>query len=104
MATRSHRKLLEAADACDELLVLLTPWSITKPYIWMETALFLHAIWRGHDKRIVPVFYGLDELGLVSGTAIPAELMALGRITLNDMPAYFSQLRQRLQTPGGFHE
>ena len=51
-----EEKIREAANASDELLVLLTPWAIDRPYIWVE----LGAFW-GARKRIVGVLYGLTS-------------------------------------------
>lgn len=36
-----EERIVEAARNCNELLVLLTPWSIQRPYIWME----IGAVW-----------------------------------------------------------
>jgi hypothetical protein len=33
-------KIREAANASGELLVLLTPWAIERPYIWLEMGVF----------------------------------------------------------------
>lgn len=46
-------KILAAVRASQELLVLLTPWAIKRPYIWLE----LGAIW-GQGQRIIGVLYG----------------------------------------------
>ena len=31
-----EEEILSAAQNSDELLVLLTPWALTRPYIWIE--------------------------------------------------------------------
>src|SRR5689334_4371608 len=35
-----EEKIREAANASDELLVLLTPWAIDRPYVWLEMGPF----------------------------------------------------------------
>src|ERR1041385_8118266 len=49
-----EQKILEAAQSSSELLVLLTPWAIPRPYIWLEMGLF----W-GQGKRIIGIFHGI---------------------------------------------
>src|SRR5205085_1348990 len=36
------QKLVEGANSCQELLVLLTPWSKDRPYVWIEVGMFRH--------------------------------------------------------------
>jgi hypothetical protein len=83
-------KILNAANECSELLVLLTPWSIARPYIWLEMGVF----W-GNRKRIVGVLHGLAVKELSSDERIPILLKKTDLLTLNDIDSYFSQLKVR---------
>ena len=75
----------------DELLVLLTPWSIRRPWVWVEVgAAFQRAI------LIVGVLHGLSPDELRADTSIPIFLLERNLINLNDIQRYFDQLRRRV--------
>jgi TIR domain len=90
-----EEEILRAADLSSELLVLLTPWSQARPYIWMEMGVF----W-GSRKRIVGVLYGLTSQEIVKGEGIPALLKKIHLLELNEIDSYFDQLRHRVQAGG----
>ncbi len=75
----------------DELLVLLTPWSVRRPWVWVEVgAAFQRGI------LIVGVLHGLSPEELRSDTSIPVFLLERNLINLNDIQRYFGQLRGRV--------
>ncbi len=75
-----------AAASADELLVFLTPWSKSRPYVLMETGIF----W-GSRRRIVSVLHGL---GLKE---IPEPLQKLNFIDINEIDSYFQRLKKRVE-------
>ncbi|MBM3225050.1 MAG: TIR domain-containing protein [Candidatus Tectomicrobia bacterium] len=83
--------ILQAARLSTELVVLLTPWSINRPYIWIEIGLFWSA-----QKRIVGVLHGLTSKDISTDERIPALLKKIDLVNLNDIDSYFLQLRQRV--------
>src|SRR5438477_1668149 len=56
-----EERIIAAANSSSELLVLLTPWATTRPYIWLEMGLF----W-GSRKRIIGVLHGVTAEELSS--------------------------------------
>jgi hypothetical protein len=85
-----RRRIFEELYACNELLILLTPSSINRPWIFAELGV---AISRG--IRTVAVVYSLDEAelqakGIMSliGTNHYVELDAIG--------LYYEELRARV--------
>ena len=86
-----EQKILEAADQCTELVVLLTPWSTSRPYIWLE----IGAFWVKR-QRIVGLLLGIDAKSLSSDERIPVALKRLDLLDLNDVESYFSQLTERV--------
>jgi hypothetical protein len=84
-------RILAAARASHELLVLLTPWAVKRPYIWLE----IGAIW-GQGKRIVGVLHGLTANELVTQEGTPALLKRIDLVELNRIDTYFEQLRGRI--------
>jgi hypothetical protein len=82
-------RIKEAARRCKELLVLLTPWALKRPYIWLE----MGAVW-GRGGRIVGVLYGLTPKDLV-GT--PALLGRTVLVQLNEIGKYLCELKNRIK-------
>ena len=89
-----EERIYAAAGNSQELLVLLTPWAVTRPYIWMEIGLF----W-GAGKRIVGVLYGLSQQELITDERIPLLLKRGKMLDINRIDGYFDELQQRVQTP-----
>jgi len=84
--------MLAAARASHELIVLLTPWAIKRPYIWLE----IGAIW-GQGKRIVGVLHGLTANELVTQEGTPALLKRIDLVDINRIDTYFDQLKARIE-------
>jgi len=87
-----EEKILQAAEDSTELLVLLTPWSINRPYIWLE----IGAFW-GYRKRMVGILHGVTAKDLSTDERIPIALKRLDMINLNDIASYFTQLDERIK-------
>jgi len=85
------QKIVQAAKAASELLVLLTPWATNRPYIWLEIGVF----W-GDQKRMVGVLHGVTVKEFSVDERIPAVLKRLSLVLLNDVDTYFEQLRGRI--------
>jgi hypothetical protein len=87
------QKLVDGANTCTELLVLLTPWSKERPYVWIEIGMFRH---RG--LRIVGVLHGLTLEEVSTDPRMPALLKRLDIIEINDVDSYFEQLGRRVES------
>jgi hypothetical protein len=87
-----EEEILKAESTCTELLVLLTPWSLTRTYIWLEIGFF-----RRGGKRIVGVLHGLSAKDIASDERIAVLLKKLDLVEINDIRTYFDQLRRRTQ-------
>jgi hypothetical protein len=85
-------KILAAVRASQELLVLLTPWAVKRPYIWLE----IGAIW-GQGQRIVGVLYGLGIKELMTDEGTPALLKRITLVEINKLDEYFDQLAARVE-------
>lgn len=86
------RNFLERAD---ELVVLLTPWALDRPYVWIE----LGAAW-GRRIPIVALLLGITPGELQSRPGVPVLLKKRDLLELNDIQTYLDQL-QRRSTKGG---
>ncbi len=90
-----EERILQAVRASQELLVLLTPWALRRPYIWLE----IGAIW-GLGRRVVGVLHGLSPSELVTQEGTPALLSRVDLVRLNDVNSYLDQLRGRVENWG----
>ncbi|HEX9983784.1 MAG TPA: toll/interleukin-1 receptor domain-containing protein [Thermoanaerobaculia bacterium] len=84
-------RIVQAAKAATELIVLLTPWAMNRPYIWLEIGVF----W-GDQKRMVGVLHGMTAKAFTADEQTPVVLKRLSLVTLNDVETYFEQLRARV--------
>ena len=84
------RNFLQQAD---ELVVLLTPWALERPYIWAE----IGVAW-GRRIPIVALLHGMTSEELQSRPSVPLFLKKRNLLDLNEVDSYFEQLRQRVAT------
>lgn len=83
-------EILKFLERAHELVVLLTPWALDRPYVWAE----LGAAWVRRIP-IVAVLHGLSPSDLQSRPEVPVFLKAKNCRHLNDIDRYFSELRER---------
>ncbi|MGA1870591.1 MAG: toll/interleukin-1 receptor domain-containing protein [bacterium] len=81
----------EFLDRAHELLVLFTPWSLERPYVWAE----IGAAWIRRIP-IVVVLHGLSQKDFQSQPNAPVFLKKRDIIKLNDIDEYFKQLADRV--------
>jgi hypothetical protein len=86
--------LITEIDSATELAVLLTPFSRSRAWVWMEIGVAL----RG-GKRVVPFFFGMTMKDLErQGTVWP--LSGIHARDLNDFDIYLAELRERMTRAG----
>ena len=83
--------ILEFLDKAHELLVLFTPWSIERPYVWAE----IGAAWIRRIPIIV-VLHGLKPTEFQAHPSAPVFLKKRDIININDIDEYFEQLERRV--------
>jgi hypothetical protein len=83
-------RLRDEIAAADELLVLLTPESITRPWVLLE----IGCAW-GHKRRIVPLRYHVEV------DEIPAILQPIKAIDLNAVNEYLDEVAARVGGKAG---
>ena len=86
-----EERILTALDRANELVVLLTPWSLKRPYVWME----IGAAW---IKRIliVGVLHGITAEELQAQAGVPIQIKSRNLVNINDLDKYFEQLGERV--------
>jgi hypothetical protein len=88
--------ILSHLEKANELLVLLTPWALERPYVWAE----LGAAW-GRQMPIVGLLCGLAAADLRSRPEIPISLKKRDLVDLNRIETYLEQLKRRAQAETG---
>ncbi len=76
---------------CRELVVLLTPWSVNRNWVWVEIGAA-----RALDLRIVPVLYqvSLEEIDRRGGKTF---LGGKSVVEINDVDEYLIELAKRVE-------
>jgi hypothetical protein len=84
-------ELLRFLNRANELLVLLTPWALERPYVWAE----LGAAW-SRAIPIIAVLHGITPTDLQDRAGIPVFLKKRDLTDLNNVEKYFLDLKQRV--------
>lgn len=82
--------ILAFLSKAHELVVLLTPWALDRPYIWAE----IGAAW-GRRIPIVAILHGLTPQELQARPGMPVLIKKRNLIDLNDIDKYLKELRNR---------
>jgi hypothetical protein len=85
-----ENEILEFLEKADELVVLMTPWALDRPYVWAE----LGVAWSRRIPIII-LLQGMTPNEFQSKPGIPVFLKKRDMIALNDVDAYFAGLRKR---------
>ncbi|HEX8245944.1 MAG TPA: toll/interleukin-1 receptor domain-containing protein [Longimicrobium sp.] len=81
----------DSLDKADELVVLFTPWALSRPYVWAE----IGAAWIRRIPIIV-ILHGLTISEFHAQPSTPVFLKQRDIIMLNDIDRYFEQLGGRI--------
>ncbi len=82
-------------NTADELVVLMTPWALDRPYVWAE----LGAAW-GRGIPLVALLLGLTPSELQTRPGVPVFLKKRNLLELNQIETYLKQLRTRVTRSG----
>ena len=91
--------ILDFLERAHELVVLLTPWALDRPYVWAE----LGAAW-GRRIPIVALLLGITPSELQKRPGTPVFLKKRDLLQLNEVETYLEQLKARVQQHKGGQE
>ncbi len=83
--------ILKFLERAHELVVLLTPWALDRPYVWAE----IGAAW-GRRIPIVALLLGITPSELQMRPGIPVLLKKRNLLQLNEIEIYLEQLAARI--------
>lgn len=86
------KRIYDEIKESDELVVLITPWSSKRSWIWIE----IGAAWI-QDMPVVAVFYGVEPKDLEESGQGKAVLEDINIIQLNDFDLYVKELTDRVK-------
>ena len=84
--------ILNFLERAHELVVLLTPWALDRPYVWAE----IGAAW-GRRIPIVALLLGLTSTELQTRPGVPILLKKRDLLQLNEIDIYLEQLAARMR-------
>jgi hypothetical protein len=87
-----EEEILNFLEEADELVVLITPWALDRPYVWAE----LGAAWT-RRLPIIILLQGMTPGEFQSRPGVPVFLKKRNLVELNDIESYFAELRRRAQ-------
>ena len=87
--------ILDFLQRAHELVVLLTPWALERPYVWAE----IGAAW-GRRIPIVALLLGITATELQARPGIPVLLKKRDLLELNGIEIYLEQLGARVKQEG----
>jgi hypothetical protein len=87
-----EEKILQFLAEAHELVVLFTPWSLDRPYVWSE----LGAAWIRRIP-IVVVLHGITPVEFQTRPGAPTYLKKRDIVELNEIPQYFTELGVRVR-------
>ncbi|MGZ8095553.1 MAG: toll/interleukin-1 receptor domain-containing protein [Methylosarcina sp.] len=82
--------ILSALKKADELLVLITPWALKRPYVWLE----IGAAWF-KGIPIIVLLLGVSTAEFQKKANIPVALKERNLLPLNNVDRYFNELSGR---------
>jgi hypothetical protein len=87
-------RIAEAVGEAAELVVLLTPWAIERPWVWVEISL---AHFRDPACPMIVLLHGLSRRDFLAIEKVPAFLKQEDIIPLNGVEDYFVDLAARIK-------
>jgi len=88
--------ILAALRQADELLVLITPWALKRPYVWME----IGAAWL-KGIPIIVLLLGVSAAQFQEKANVPVTLKQRNLLPLNHVDRYLDELAGRITASGG---
>ena len=87
-----EEEILSFLDRADELVVLMTPWALDRPYVLAE----LGAAW-SRRIPIVILLQGMTPGEFQSRPGVPVFLKKRNMVDLNAIEKYLAELRKRVK-------
>ena len=87
---------MSALRKANELVVLITPWALSRPYVWLE----IGAAWY-KGIPIIVLLLGMTASEFQEKANIPVELKKRNLIKLNDVDRYVVELTERVNRNNG---
>lgn len=87
--------ILTALRSADELVVLITPWALARPYVWLE----IGAAWL-KGIPIIALLLGVTTSEFQEKANVPVALKQRNLLPLNNVDRYINELSDRVNGNG----
>jgi len=88
---RIEARIRDGLSTCDELVALITPWSVERNWVWAE----MSAVW-ALEKRFTAVLYGISLREIDEKHGGSAILQPTNVASIDETDDYLRQLRHRV--------
>lgn len=87
--------ILTALRNANELVVLITPWALKRPYVWLE----IGAAWY-KGVSIIVLLLGVSASEFQEIATVPVTLKERNLLPLNNVDRYITELTERVNGSG----
>ncbi len=91
VGARFEQEILEALRQAQELVVLITPWALQRPYVRLE----IGAAWLKGIPTII-LLLGVTTADFQEKANVPIALKERNLLSLNDVDRYLGELAERV--------
>ena len=92
VGARFENEISAALADARELVVIVTPWALTRPYVWLE----IGVAWF-RQIPIVVLLLGMTAAEFQAKATIPVALKERNLLPLNNVSRYITELQERVQ-------
>lgn len=96
VGARFETEISEALSLAKELIVIVTPWALQRPYVWLEIGVAWH-----RQIPIIMLLLGITPADFQAKAAIPVALKERNMLSLNSVDRYLAELADRVKDSNG---
>jgi hypothetical protein len=94
VGAKFENEISAALAQANELVVLMTPWALQRPYVWLEIGVAWY-----RQIPIVVLLLGMTVAEFQTRVSIPVALKERNLLPLKDVDRYFTELKERVRSP-----
>jgi hypothetical protein len=92
VGARFENEIMTALSHAKELVVLVTPWALQRPYVWLEIGVAWY-----RQIPIIVLLLGIAAADFQAKATIPVVLKERNMLPLNSVDRYFAELADRVK-------
>jgi hypothetical protein len=92
VGARFENEIFAALSSAKELLVIVTPWALKRPYVWLEIGVAWY-----RQIPIIVLLLGITPADFQAKATIPVALKERNMLPLNNVDRYLAELADRVK-------